>query len=474
MPPGPSSVPAGGTPTQPAQMTTAPVDGQPSTPPAGTQPDETPAPGEEPAAPDATPPVDEMPVEPVDETPVDPIDEQPAEPDEMPAQPVEGAYEPCSGEPPPALQLTEVLGGMDSPIAMVTPAGDPSTFFVAERSGNLLRFSEGSDTPTTLLSLNTSTSAECGFLGIALHPNFDGATENRIYVSFTPTCPASIFGAGGSSALEEYVIEGDTATLSQSFFGFDQPEGNHNGGNIAFGPDGYLYYGLGDGGGGNDEHGPNGNGQDVSVPLGAILRFDVDAPDTPPAGNLTSADAGGASVDARILHYGVRNPWRFSFDKETGDLYIGDVGQDTSEEVSFAPAGSGPLNFGWSAREGMGTCPGCGHTLLEGTTATDPIYAYDTPSGAGGIFQGSVTGGFVYRGTQIPGLIGRYIFADYVRGDIFALTYDGQGGACDVVEDLIPGASIPGESLASFAQDADGEVYVLNMARGNILRIEAQ
>lgn len=384
------------------------------------------------------------------------------------------AYEPCSGAAVPSLTLTSVLENLDSPLFATTPASDASTMYVVERTGGLLRANLNDGSTTQLLDLNTSTDAECGFLSIALHPNFDGVGENRIWVSYNPSCPAQIFGSGGSSTLVEYTIDGDTATPGQVLFEFDQPEGNHNGGCLAFGPDGYLYYSLGDGGGANDQHGTNGNAQNVGVPLGKILRFDVDNVGTPPSGNLTSADVGGADVDGRIFHYGLRNPWRFSFDRATGDLYIGDVGQDTEEEVSFAPAGSGPLNFGWSAREGMGACGACGHSLLAGTTATDPIISYPTANGGGGLFQGSVTGGYVYRGSAIPGLYGRYIYADYVRGDIMALTYDGSGGTCDEVDELIPGANIPGESLSSFAQDANGEVYVINMARGNILRIDPQ
>jgi hypothetical protein len=389
--------------------------------------------------------------------------------------PPAGAYEACSSAPVPALTLTAVLEDLDSPIHAVTPQGDANTMFVVERGGSLLRADLSDGSTTEILSVSTSTSAECGFLSVALHPNFDGAAENRLYVSYNPTCPAQIFGSGGASALDEYTLDGDTATFVQNLFSVDQPEGNHNGGLAIFGPDGYLYLGLGDGGGGNDDHG-TGNGQNPNVPLGKILRFDVDNPDAPPAGNLTSADVGGASVDGRIFHYGFRNPWRYSFDRLTGDLYIGDVGQDSWEEVSFAAAGSGPMNFGWSAREGLNECPACGNSLLAGTTAVDPIHTYDTDDGGGGggFFKGSVTGGFVYRGQSIPGLYGRYIFADYVRGDIFAFTYDGDGGTCDAIDQLIAGSDIPGESLSSFAEDANGEVYVINMARGNILRIDAE
>ncbi len=386
-----------------------------------------------------------------------------------PDTPPEGAYVACSGDPLPALTLTTVIDGLEEPTFAVTPNGDAQTMFVTERSGGLLRFDLSQDPPTstTILDLGTPRSAECGFLSVALHPNFDGMTENRIYVSYNPTCPAQIAGSGGASALDEYVVDGDSATFSQSLFTVEQPEGNHNGGGLAFGPDGYLYLGLGDGGGSNDGHGDNGNGQDPNTPLGAMLRFDVDAIDIPPAGNLTSDDVGGASVDARVMHYGLRNPWRFSFDQLTGDLYIGDVGQNTWEEVNFAPAGSGPLNFGWAAREGLTACPTCNNkSLLEGTTSVDPIHVHPRATG------GSSTGGYVYRGSNIPGLYGRYIYGDYATGDMWVFTYDGEGDICDEVEDPIPSADIPNNSLVSFAQDANGEIYVINMSRATISRID--
>lgn len=398
----------------------------------------------------------------------DPSNPTPTEAGATDAEPgsPEGAYVACSGAPVPALQFTEVLTELDRPIHAVTPNGDASTLFVAERGGRLLRFdlSQPNPEPVEILSVTTVTNAECGFLSVALHPNFDGVNERRLYVSYNPACPSQ---GGGSSALDEYLVTGDGATFERSLFSVMQPQNNHNGGLVTFGPDGYLYFGLGDGGGSNDQHGANGNGQDVNVPLGKILRFDVDDVDTPPAGNVTSADVGGVSVDGRVLHYGLRNPWRFSFDRETDDLYIGDVGQNTWEEISFAPAGAGPLNFGWAAREGFVACPTCsGKTLLPGSTATDPILSY--PRGSGG----SVTGGFVYRGRAIPGLWGRYLYGDYAQGTLSALTYDGAGGVCDEVEELLP--NLPGQSLASFAEDANGEIYVVNISRGTISRIDPE
>jgi len=412
--------------------------------------------------------------------------------------PPDGAYVACSGDAPPAMKLTTIIEDLDRPIYATTPDSDPNTMFVVFRAGELRRYDLTQTPPTsvTLVSVNASPTNECGFFSVAVHPNYDGDGEKRIYLSYMPSCPQGIFSAGGSSTLDEYIVDGDTATFSQTLLALDQPQGNHNGGLAKFGPDGYLYLGLGDGGGGNDNstgHASNGNGQDVGTPLGKILRFDVDNVGTAPAGNLTSADVGGGTVDPNVFHWGVRNPWRWSFDRVTGDMYIGDVGQDTCEEVNFLAADAGPSNFGWSAREGTIACPGCsGHTVFpSGSQAVEPIFTYPTdktqaitggcdhPLSVGGATNGAVIGGYVYRGNAIPGLYGRYLFMDYERKNgnrapIFALTADGQGGMCDFVEDLIPSAELLAESVVSFAEDANGELYVVNMTRGEISRIDPQ
>lgn len=416
-----------------------------------------------------------------------------------PNGPPDGAYVACSGDAPPKLKLTTIIEDVDVPIYATTPEKDPNTMFVVSRSGDLRRYDLTQDPPTfvSLVSLNTSVANECGFFSVAIHPNYDGDTEKRIYLSYMPTCPGSIFSAGGSSSLDEYIVDGDTATLSKNLFMIDQPQGNHNGGLVKFGPDGFLYFGLGDGGGGNDTQGhnmPNGNAQDVTTPLGKMLRFDVDNPDTPPGGNLTAADVGSPNgFDGRIYHWGLRNPFRWSFDRLTGDLYIGDVGQDTCEEVDVLPADSGPTNFGWSSREGTIACPGCGgHTIFpDGSTAHEPIFTYPTdktkgmdqgcskPLSVGGATNGAVIGGYVYRGSKIPGMYGRYIFTDFERktgsrAPIFALTAGPDGKMCDFVEDLIPSAQFPDQSVPSFAEDSNGELYVINMTRGEISRIDPE
>jgi glucose/arabinose dehydrogenase len=370
----------------------------------------------------------------------------------------------------PALDIEPVLTDpkVSGAIHLINPPGQPNMFYVVERSASLKRFdmSQENPTATTLLTFTTgtdmsdadvSTSGERGFLSAALHPNFDGENEKRAYLLYTPA---------RSFVLREYTIEGDTAVEGDVIFEFSgDTESNHNGGLALFGPDGYLYVGIGDGGGSNDQHGDNGNGQNPNTTYGKILRLDVDAPDEPVTGNLTSADVDGEMVDGRILHYGVRNPWRFTFDRLTEDLWIGDVGQNTWEEVDFLPAGAGPSNFGWAAREGKHDCGACGSTLV-GLPAVEPIYEYENPAGSSPDSWRSVTGGYVYRGNNIPGLYGRYLFADYQTGVFYALTADGEGAACDAEEDILQQNQMTATGIASFAEGVDGELYVVHLTNG--------
>lgn len=376
-------------------------------------------------------------------------------------EPPADAYAACSGQALPSLALEPFLlpPKVDTPIHLVNPPGQPNMVYVAERDGAFKRFdlTDPALEPTTLVTLSgVSTAGEMGFLSFALHPNFDGESEKRAYLVYTPS--QSFF-------ISEYIIDGDIATEVGTIFSFTgDTETNHNGGLAVFGPDGYLYVGIGDGGGGNDRHGSNGNGQNTNTHYGKILRLDVDAPDTPVPGNLTSEDVDGAMVDGRILHYGLRNPWRFSFDRVSGDLYIADVGQDTREEIDMIAASTGPTNFGWAAREGFIECPGCNAEVF-GLPAVDPIYDYENPPGGSGNAR-SVTGGFVYRGEALPGLYGRYVFADYQTGEFTFLTADGNGGVCDVVEDAIQTNELRAQGIASFAEDSAGELYVIHLNDG--------
>jgi glucose/arabinose dehydrogenase len=253
-----------------------------------------------------------------------------------------------------------------------------------------------------------------------------------------------------------------------------QPESNHNGGMLAFGPDGCLFVGMGDGGGGNDLHGPApgypGNGQNLDTMsgsldprLGKLLRFDVDAPTTGAPGNLTGA------ATPHIWDWGLRNPWRFSFDRKTGDLYIGDVGQDTIEEIDVEPAGTGQRNYGWKITEGS-ICRGGGSCSMTGLTA--PVFDYNHAGG-----DNCVVGGYVYRGAAITALQGFYVFADYGSKNVRAFVWDGSG-RCNSETVLLTSqlTNISG-SITSFGEDSAGELYITsfgpNGTDGRLYRIDA-
>jgi glucose/arabinose dehydrogenase len=380
---------------------------------------------------------------------------------------IPGEYVPCSGDAPPELTLTEVTS-IDGQPMFVTASNDPAStvIYIAQRQGSIFSFDTANpgEPQTVLESINAGTNGERGLLGMALHPDFDGTTNTRFFIYWTGT------GTGaGESLVDEYSISGDNATFVANLFQVDQPAdfGNHNGGTIAFGSDGYLYVGLGDGGDSNDQHNTGGdnNGQNPATPLGKMLRLDVDNSMMPVAGNLTAADVGGGDVDGRIIHWGLRNPFRFSFDRATGDLWIGDVGQNTTEEVDYIPAASTPQNLGWAALEGTEACPGCsGNTPSD--DMLDPVHTY--PRGGGG----SVIGGYVYRGTQILGLRGRYIFADHNQNSVSLLTRNPDGGICDLTNITSNLGGIDG--VVSFGEDAQGELYVLMLEDGAIYRIDEE
>jgi glucose/arabinose dehydrogenase len=239
----------------------------------------------------------------------------------------------------------------------------------------------------------------------------------------------------------------------------EDPQPNHNGGQLAFGPDGYLYIGFGDGGAANDQgpgHASGGNGQSLDTLLGKILRIDPrESPGRPYTVPADNPFVGDSDAQPEIWSYGLRNPWRFSFDTETGDLWIADVGQNAWEEIDFAPANGGRDagrgdNFGWNIREGAHEFRG-----RESSGLVDPIYELSHDDGAC-----SVTGGFVYRGRAIPALRGRYVFTDYCRGELLALTRAGTSRA--QVRDL----NIEMPTVSSFGEGPDGELYVLSQSTG--------
>jgi glucose/arabinose dehydrogenase len=338
----------------------------------------------------------------------------------------------------------EEVARLDSPIAVAQRPGFDE-LVVAERGGTVrVLGGDGPSQPIVDVSDETAPEGERGLLGLTFSP--DG---EHLYVSYTDE--------RGDSRVDEWSTGpgiGDVdAGSRRNVLMVDQPYPNHNGGNIVFGPDELLYFGLGDGGSAGD---PEGRAQDPGELLGKILRIDPRASgDDPYAVPADNPFAGGGGR-GEVYVTGVRNPWRFSFDRTTGDLWVGDVGQGSQEEIDFLPAGRvAGANLGWDRLEG--TEP------FEGEAppgAVPPVFTYGRDEGY------SVTGGYVYRGSAIPGLDGAYLFADYGVGEVRAL--DVEGGR--VVAERSLGISTGPASLASFGEDADGELYVLSL-EGPVYRL---
>ncbi len=347
------------------------------------------------------------------------------------------------------LKLTKVAA-LEQGTALAVRRNDP-TLYVIEQTGRVRAVRGGVLAPRPVLDLSgrVSTGGERGLLGIAFSP--DG---KLLYLDYT--------GTDGDTRVDEYPMRADgtaDAARRRSVLGVTQPQPNHNGGEIAFGPDGFLYIGLGDGGGAGDEgagHAPGGNGQSLDTLLGKILRIDPRPSGghayTVPPGNPFARGGGRPEIWA----YGLRNPWRFGFDRTTGDLWIADVGQNTWEEVDRLPAARGGANLGWNVFEGT-------HRFRDGDApgAVAPVYEYSHEA-TGGC---SVTGGYVYRGRAVAHLAGAFVFSDYCTGRIQALA-PREGGAAEV-RDL--GVQAP--QVSSFGQDAAGELYVISQ-RDGLFRID--
>jgi glucose/arabinose dehydrogenase len=345
------------------------------------------------------------------------------------------------------LGLTKV-GSFHQPIAIASRRGDDA-LYVAQQDGKVYAL-RGPDRRQVLdMSDRTRSSGEQGLLGLAIAP--DGA---HLYVDYTDR-------DGGDTHVDEYALADDgtvDAGSRRSVIEQDQPFPNHNGGSLVFGPDGDLYIGLGDGGSEGD---PQRNGQKLDTWLSKILRIDPSATDGQPYGVPSDNPfVGRSGVKPEIWSYGVRNPWRFSFDSANGDLWIGDVGQDTTEEIDHVPATEGAgrgTNFGWSAYEGT-------HRFNDDQHAPDswmPLYEY--PHGDAGC---SVTGGVVYHGRDVPTLDGAYVYSDYCAGGVNALAV--AGGKVVEAKRL----SDHPATVSSFGVDAAGEVYVLSLG-GGVYRLTA-
>ena len=355
------------------------------------------------------------------------------------------------------VRLTEVAT-VDSPTAMVPRPGSDD-LFVGERAGTVRRLVRDGEAFTTaegvvldLVAAVDDLEGERGLLGLAFSP--DGAV---LFVSYTDGSD------DGASVIAAYAMAGDVADLGsrREVLRLPQPFANHNGGNITFGPDGYLYVGFGDGGSQGD---PDDNGQDLGTLLAKLLRIDVGASISD--GGYTVPDdnpfVGRAGARNEIWSLGLRNPWRFSFDRATGDLWIADVGAADWEEVDVLPASEGAgrgANLGWSLREGAHDT---GKTGDRSVAMVDPIFEYSHDEGA------SITGGFVYRGTRVPELNGVYLFSDFAAATLRGLVVT--DGRLDQ-QAVIPTTGDSMSQVSSFAEDAAGDVYVLNLS-GKILRID--
>lgn len=371
--------------------------------------------------------------------------------------------------------------GLASPVAFVQDPTRTSRQFVVEQGGRIRVIESGVVQPTDFLNLTgqITSGGERGLLGMATAPDY--ATNGRFYVNFTD--PA------GNTVIARFLRSANPAVADASSR-FDlkwpsglsyipQPYANHNAGNLAFGPDGFLYIALGDGGSAND---PENRAQNPAELLGKCLRIDVNVPLNNAAGYAVPStnpfvNSGPAGVLKEIWSFGLRNPWRYSFDMPsrggTGALIIADVGQGAWEEVDYEPAGRGGRNYGWRVREGahpnIASPP---PVYIPATGLTDPIWEYSHSVGQ------SITGGFVYRGTSLAASYrGRYFFADYVQGKVWsmALSIDPTSGEATASAPTEHTAELGGSAvvgnISSFGLDAAGELYIVNHTGGSIVQI---
>jgi uncharacterized repeat protein (TIGR03806 family) len=387
------------------------------------------------------------------------------------ARPVNGTcVAPARPQPAAVVQVTRVFPALSfsSPVGLLQAPGDASRWFVVEQAGRVRVFdaTPGVAQAATFVDLTARvvSGGERGLLGLAFHPDWPRTPE--AFASYTRPSPRL------QSVVSRLVSRDGGATLDagseQVVLTVDQPETNHNGGHLAFGPDRYLYVGLGDGGGAGDRHGTIGNGQDPTTLLGKLLRVEVRGTgagyavpaDNPYAANPRCAGGRGPQPCPELWASGFRNPWRWSFDRSTGDLWVGDVGQNAWEEVDRVTRGA---NYGWRLREGAhcydpaSGCPAPG-TVQNGGLIVDPVTEYDH-----GVGQ-SITGGYVYRGSALPALAGQYLFGDFASGRLWAHV----PGAPGLAKRELLATSV---SISSFGEGLDGELYLVNYANGQLLKL---
>jgi len=341
------------------------------------------------------------------------------------------------------LELTGLVDGLEAPL-LVTNASDGSDrLFVVEQVGRIRVVVDGELRPEPYLDLSDRIQAggEQGLLGLAFHPNFE--RNGRFFVNYTNTAGTTVVSEFKTRPSADQAPDDERTLLT-----IEQPYANHNGGHLAFGPDGYLYIATGDGGSGGD---PHNNGQRVDTLLGKLLRIDIDRGD--PYGiprDNPFADGGG---EPEIWAYGLRNPWRFSFDQ--GRIWIADVGQDSLEEVNRRRADEAGVNYGWNVMEGSD----CYGSDCDRSGLVKPVTEYGHDDGC------SITGGHVYRGDDFPDMRGGYFFSDYCSGMIWAFPAEATQRQ-NPIEMVASGMSI-----SSFGEDEDGELYVTDLGGGRVLRV---
>ncbi len=350
--------------------------------------------------------------------------------------------------------LEPIFGGLNQPVFLTDSGDGRGDIYIVEKTGKILLVKGGKVQSQPFLDITSrvrSASSEQGLFSVAFHPNY--ADNGFLFVDYTDT--------GGNTVVARFTVSPDRTSADPNSFkkilGIEQPYANHNGGQIAFGPDGMLWIGAGDGGSEGD---PQGNGQKTNTLLGKILRIDVDHGD-PYAIPPDNPFADGKNGKPEIWAYGLRNPWRFSFDRATHDLYIGDVGQSQWEEIDFVSSDLHPgLNFGWKTMEGTHCYRPSSNCDTSGLTM--PVTEYSHAPG-----NCSVTGGYVYRGSQYKSIDGAYFFTDYCSGTIWGLTRDASGKWSQ--SKVAQGSA----GYSSFGQDGNGELYVCDLSNGTIYHLTA-
>ena len=347
------------------------------------------------------------------------------------------------------ISLSPIASGLQAPVLVTNAADD--RLFVVEQTGFVRVMRDGKLLPQLFLDISSLITAggEQGLLGLAFHPDY--GSNGFFFVNYTDQ--------QGDTVVARYEVSDDPDVAAQSsarrLLFVDQPYSNHNGGGLAFGPDGYLYIGLGDGGAAGD---PENRAQNLDTLLGKMLRIDVNRASGSRPYSIPDDNPFASRADARpeIWAYGLRNPWRFAFDRDGGDLWIGDVGQGEVEEIDRVTANDGGLNLGWRVMEGD-RCyePNCSRDGL-----TLPVSVYEHAGE-----HCSVTGGYVYRGRSIPSLVGGYLLADYCSGTVWVLDASNPGaGARRVLDTEL--------TISSFGEDNEGELYVTDHGSGQVFKVQ--